>query len=141
MKNTISDIYRCSHCGLTVEVTNPGAAPVCCGEEMVLCKENTSDGAREKHVPVLESTGQGTLVKVGSVAHPMTEEHYIQWIEIINGPYVNRCISSPVMLPKQLSMSRQVTNLLSVLTAIFTDCGKNNPGPCKQQSSLNRSFV
>ena len=100
MANAIHDIYHCTHCGLTVEVTAPGAAPVCCGEAMVLCKENTSDGAKEKHVPVLESTSQGSLVRVGSVAHPMTEEHYIQWIEIINGAWVNRCYLKPGDAPQ-----------------------------------------
>ena len=95
MGNKIADVYRCSHCGLVVEVTNPGAAPVCCGEAMSLCVENTSDGAREKHLPVLEAVPGGSRVRVGSVDHPMTAEHYIQWIEIINGPYVNRCYLKP----------------------------------------------
>ena len=95
MKNNVSDVYRCSHCGLVVEVTVPGAAPFCCGEPMQLCVENTSDGAKEKHVPVLEAIPGGCRVKVGSVDHPMTQEHYIQWIEIINGPYVNRCYLKP----------------------------------------------
>jgi superoxide reductase len=50
---------------------------------MVLLVENTVDAATEKHVPVIEKTATGVTVKVGSVAHPMEEKHYIQWIEII----------------------------------------------------------
>jgi superoxide reductase len=50
---------------------------------MKLFKENTTDAAKEKHVPVVEKTKDGFKVKVGSVAHPMEEKHYIEWIEII----------------------------------------------------------
>jgi superoxide reductase len=96
----INSVYRCTHCGLVVEVTAPGATPVCCGEKMTLCNENSTDAAKEKHVPVLEPAPQGCVVKVGSVDHPMTEEHYIQWIEIINGPYVNRCFLKPGDAPR-----------------------------------------
>lgn len=100
MENAINSVYHCDHCGLTVEVTAPGAHPVCCGEKMVLCSENASDGAREKHVPVLESAPQGCVVRVGSADHPMTEEHYIQWIEVINGPWVNRYYLKPGDAPR-----------------------------------------
>lgn len=47
----IREIYRCQICGNVVEVVNPGAVLSCCGEPMKLMKENTSDGAKEKHVP------------------------------------------------------------------------------------------
>jgi len=71
-------------CGNIVEVLHGGAGElVCCGEPMKLLKENTSDGAKEKHVPVIEKTADGYKVKVGSVAHPMTAEHYIEWIELV----------------------------------------------------------
>ena len=50
---------------------------------MQLLKENTTDASLEKHVPVIEKTNNGVRVKIGSVAHPMEEKHYIQWIEII----------------------------------------------------------
>ena len=80
------EIYKCNHCGNIVEVVHAGAAPlVCCGENMALMAENTVDAAREKHVPVSEETANGLLVKVGSVAHPMEEKHYIEWIQVIAG--------------------------------------------------------
>jgi superoxide reductase len=56
---------------------------VCCGEPMQLKEENTVDAAQEKHVPVIEKTENGYKVTVGSVPHPMTEEHYIEWIELL----------------------------------------------------------
>ena len=62
---------------------------------MRLQKENSVDAAMEKHVPVVEALENGILVKVGEVAHPMTEEHHIEWIEVINGSYVNRCHLKP----------------------------------------------
>jgi len=77
-------IYKCMKCGNIVEVLHEGAGElVCCGEPMKLLTENTSDGAKEKHVPVLEKVQDGWWVKVGSVPHPMEEKHYIEWIELI----------------------------------------------------------
>jgi len=77
-------IYRCSVCGNIVEVLQPGAGElVCCNQPMNLLTETTTDAAVEKHVPVGEKVPGGVQVKVGSVAHPMTPEHFIQWIEVI----------------------------------------------------------
>ena len=78
------EIYKCEKCGNMVEVLQGGSCtPVCCGEPMKLLKENTTDGAKEKHVPVVEKIEGGYRVTVGSVAHPMTPEHYIQFIELV----------------------------------------------------------
>lgn len=77
------DIYRCPKCGSIVEVIAGGAEPTCCGKTMRLLKENTTDAATEKHVPVIEKVTGGYKVSVGSVEHPMLAEHYIQWIELI----------------------------------------------------------
>lgn len=72
------EIYKCEVCGNIVEVLHAGGGTlVCCGQPMKLQEENTVDAAQEKHVPVIEDK----KVKVGSVEHPMTEEHYIAWIE------------------------------------------------------------
>ena len=79
-----SQIYRCDVCGNIVEVLHAGAGKlVCCGEDMGLLKENTEDTGYEKHVPVIERDGDDVTVKVGSVAHPMDKEHYIEFIELI----------------------------------------------------------
>lgn len=79
-----SGIYKCAVCGNIVEVLHAGAGElVCCGEPMKLVTEGTTDAALEKHVPVIEKTADGVKVKVGSVAHPMEEKHFIEWIEIV----------------------------------------------------------
>ncbi len=77
-------VYRCEVCGNIVELLHVGGGElVCCGQPMTLQKEKTADSATEKHVPMIEKTADGILVKVGSVDHPMEEKHYIQWIELI----------------------------------------------------------
>jgi superoxide reductase len=77
-------IYKCDVCGNIVAMLHEGAGElVCCGQPMKHFQENTVDAAKEKHVPVVEKTGKGLKVKVGSVTHPSTPEHYIEWIEII----------------------------------------------------------
>ncbi|MGI6356086.1 MAG: desulfoferrodoxin [Lentisphaerae bacterium] len=93
-------VYLCSLCSSVVEILMPGVVPSCCGRPMELQAENTVDASREKHVPVVEAKGTGTLVKVGADAHPMTEKHYIVWIEIINGDYVNRYYLKPGDAPQ-----------------------------------------
>uniref|UniRef100_A0AB33JKF1 Desulfoferrodoxin n=5 Tax=unclassified Prevotella TaxID=2638335 RepID=A0AB33JKF1_9BACT len=91
-----NEIYRCSKCGNIVEVVNVGGGPLaCCGEPMELVKENSVDAATEKHVPVVEKIEGGYRVTVGSVAHPMLEEHSIQWIELIAGDTVMRKYLKP----------------------------------------------
>ena len=78
------EIYLCEVCGNMVEVIAEGAGTlVCCGADMVLLEEQTADATKEKHVPVVEKTDDGFKVTVGSVPHPMIDNHYIQWIEII----------------------------------------------------------
>jgi superoxide reductase len=78
------EIYKCELCGNIVEVLHAGpAALVCCNEKMKLMVENTVDAAKEKHVPVIEVGKDSITVKVGAVAHPMEEKHYIEWIELI----------------------------------------------------------
>lgn len=76
--------YKCGLCGNIVEVMHVGGGTLaCCGQPMTLLSENTTEAATEKHIPVAEKTAGGLMVKVGSVEHPMTKDHYIQWIEVI----------------------------------------------------------
>ena len=73
--------FRCEHCGNIIEmVEDKGVPVVCCGQRMTELVAGTSDGAREKHVPVYEVKNNIVHVKVGEVAHPMIPEHYIEWI-------------------------------------------------------------
>jgi superoxide reductase len=93
--------YRCSVCGNLVGLINDGGGElVCCGQPMALLKPNTSDGATEKHVPVGVRQGNALHVSVGSVAHPMTEAHYIQWICVAQGNRTQRVALSPGEAPE-----------------------------------------
>ena len=91
----ILDFYKCNVCGNFVEVVLNGEGElVCCGQPMekIVLKTQSEEMMGEKHVPVIEKNEEGITVKVGSVPHPMTEEHYIQFIEV-NSPdkrYVKR---------------------------------------------------
>ena len=97
----LREIYRCPVCGNIVEVLNAGTGElVCCGKPMILLKENTTDAAQEKHVPVVEKTSNGYHVRVGSVEHPMLNEHYIQWIELLTPKSVLRCELKPGCKPE-----------------------------------------
>ena len=75
--------YRCEHCGnVASPVVNGGGKIACCGEPMKLMKANTTDAATEKHVPVVNVEGNKVVVNVGSVDHPMTAEHLVNFIVI-----------------------------------------------------------
>ncbi|MCH3998036.1 MAG: desulfoferrodoxin family protein [Lachnospiraceae bacterium] len=76
------DFYRCESCGNFITFLTPKTActPMCCGKTMTKLEPNTTDGAMEKHVPVIEKDGNKVIVRVGSVEHPMLEAHYIQFI-------------------------------------------------------------
>jgi superoxide reductase len=95
------EVYKCEICGNIVEVINAGAGElVCCGKAMTLLVENTVDAAKEKHVPEVEKVDGGVKVKVGSVAHPMEEKHYIQWVEIIADGKAYRQFLNPGETPE-----------------------------------------
>jgi len=75
--------YRCSHCGQIIAIVKETGAPViCCGEPMAEVIPGTTDASLEKHVPVVSVEGNIVLVSVGSAAHPMLPEHYIEWVAI-----------------------------------------------------------
>lgn len=95
------EVYKCDLCGNIVEVLHGGKGElVCCGQAMKLMKENSVDAAKEKHVPVIEKIPGGYKVKVGSVAHPMEEKHYIEWIELIADGEAYRSFLKPGMAPE-----------------------------------------
>ena len=88
--------FRCEHCGNIIEmVEDKGVPVVCCGQRMTELVAGTSDGAREKHVPVYEVKDNIVHVKVGEVAHPMIPEHYIEWIVLQTKNGVQRKELSP----------------------------------------------
>ena len=96
-------IYKCGKCGNIVQVLHGEQPPVtCCGKPMDRLVENTVDAAVEKHVPVVEKIDGGYTVKVGSVAHPMGPDHWIEWIELVScdGAYVQRQMLTPSSTPE-----------------------------------------
>lgn len=97
----LNEVYRCSVCGNMVETVHVGGGElVCCGKPMEIQQENTVDAATEKHVPVIEKTDDGYKVKVGEVPHPMEEDHFIEWIELIAGEKVCRKFLKPGDAPE-----------------------------------------
>lgn len=98
-------IYRCEKCGNIVEVIHAAAGTlVCCGQDMKLLKEGEVDAATEKHVPVIEKIDGGYKVKVGDVAHPMEDKHYIEWIELIADGKTYRQFMNPGDVPEAVFM-------------------------------------
>jgi len=89
-------IYKCEKCGNIVEILHGNGAPVvCCGVNMTLLEEKSADSSTEKHVPIIKKIDGGFKVVVGSTPHPMTDEHYIEWIELIAGDKVYREFLNP----------------------------------------------
>ena len=96
-----NQIYKCELCGAIVEVIDLGADDLtCCNEPMVLVEAGAVDAAQEKHVPVVEKVAGGIKVTVGSVAHPMEDKHYIEFIELIAGDQVCRKSLDPGDAPE-----------------------------------------
>jgi len=78
------EVYKCNVCGNIVEVLTVGGGElVCCGQPMELLAEKSEDEGNEKHVPVIEVDGDMVKVKVGEIPHPMEDEHFIQWIQVL----------------------------------------------------------
>ena len=81
----IGQVYECEICGNVVVMRHTGKGQlVCCAKPMKLMKEHTADEGREKHVPMLTIVGDKVTISVGSVPHPMTEQHYIEWVEVFH---------------------------------------------------------
>ena len=99
------EVYKCDICGNIVELLHGGDGTlVCCGQDMTLQVANTVDAAKEKHVPVIEKIDGGYKVSVGSVAHPMEEKHYIEWIELFAGDTAYRQFLNPGGTPEAVFM-------------------------------------
>ena len=87
----VYEVYKCESCGNVVEILHgAGGKLVCCGKPMTLKVENSVEASGEKHIPVVSTIDGGIHVEVGSVEHPMLEEHFIEWIEVITTNKVYR---------------------------------------------------
>ena len=99
-KENVKFLY-CQHCGNLVEVIeDSGVNIVCCGEDMTELVAKTSDVGVEKHLPKVEKDGDLLKVTVGEVLHPMTDEHYIQWIAVVEDDRFQRVDLTPSDEPK-----------------------------------------
>jgi superoxide reductase len=92
----VLSVFRCEVCGNMVELVHSGGGTlVCCGQPMKLLAENSTDAAKEKHVPVIEKTPEGYKVTIGSVPHPMEPDHFIEWIELLADGVAYRAFLKP----------------------------------------------
>lgn len=95
------EVYKCEICGNIVEILHGGKGKlICCGQEMILLILKTEDQGKEKHVPVIEKTENTLNVKVGSIPHPMEENHFIEWIEVITENGILRKFLKPGEKPE-----------------------------------------
>ena len=94
-------VVVCTKCGKMAEILKDSACPTkCCGEPMEELVPGSTDGAREKHVPVVEIAGNTVTVSVGSAAHPMLDAHYIGWIALETSQGLQRKVLQPGDEPK-----------------------------------------
>ena len=119
--------YICRHCGNLIGLIHDAGVPMmCCGQKMEALVPNTTEAAGEKHLPFVNLEDGSIYVRVGETTHPMTEEHYIQWIylETVNGG--KRRAFKPGDTPEAtFSFAPAKINLLQfMLTATSTACGK-----------------
>lgn len=106
--------FVCETCGNLVNLMLEGGGTlVCCGKEMKELVPNTVDAAVEKHVPVVEIEGNKVTVKIGSVTHPMTEEHYIQWIYLETKEGVQAKCLQPGEEPKAVFVLNEGNEVVS----------------------------
>jgi superoxide reductase len=82
MSNKLN-LFVCKHCGnVALLVNDPGAPLVCCGDKISKLEANTTDASVEKHMPVAAISGNNLDVKIGSVPHPMANEHHIAFVYV-----------------------------------------------------------
>lgn len=96
--NMENRFYVCKHCGNLIGfIKNSGVPVICCGEPMSQMRVNSVDASAEKHIPIAKRDGDNLIVTVGEVEHPMTEQHYIEWIylETVKGGQRKLCVSGP----------------------------------------------
>ena len=112
-------LYRCLTCGNIIEmVVDKGVPVMCCGKPMEVLVPNTSDGAGEKHVPVVEVKGNKVVVKVGEVEHPMVEAHYIQFIYV----ETNKGIMKKYLNPEEVPVAEFVLGEDEKVIAVYEYC-------------------
>ena len=116
--------YVCPICGNIIEIVGKKKNDVvCCGKAMEVLEANTTDAALEKHVPVFEIIDDTIIVTVGETIHPMEEDHYIEWIEVISENEVCRKYLNPGDEPK--ASFKYITG-----STIYAYCNKHSLWKC-----------
>lgn len=89
-------IFKCEICGNIVELINDGGGTlVCCGQEMEEIEINTEENTYEKHIPFVQKEGNKVKVQIGKTIHPMIDEHYIEWIALIEDNFIQKVNLKP----------------------------------------------
>ena len=119
----IQKFLICKHCGNIVAVIRDKGVPIfCCGEEMQELIPGTTEASTEKHIPVYEVEGNTVHVTVGSVEHPMTREHYIEWVCVESDDGFQYKRLSPNTPPKaNFSLSKGDT-----VKAVYAFCNQHS---------------
>ena len=108
-------IYKCEICGNIIKVLENGPGQlVCCGKHMNLLEEKTQEQGNEKHLPILQREQEKVSVKVGDIEHPMKQEHYIQWIEVITENKTYRKELNPNQKPQASFIIAQIEKILLI---------------------------
>lgn len=111
--------YRCNHCGnIAIKLVDKNVPLFCCGQMMTQISANTTDGAVEKHMPVVSRVGNVVSVKVGEVPHPMTEEHYISHIVAVT----DRGFSVAELEPNESPEANFTLNENESLQGVYAYC-------------------
>ena len=99
MKNV--KFYICPQCGNIIEmIHDAGVNPFCCGQKMDELVPGAVEASHEKYIPAVDVDGGILAVKVGSVEHPMAEEHWIEWVELVSDKGIQRKYLNPGEAPK-----------------------------------------
>jgi len=113
-----AEFFHCEICGnLTYRIDEGPGTMTCCGKDMVLLKANSTDGAREKHVPVVAVEGPVMTVRVGEIAHPMEDGHHIAWIFVAGND-----VDTLVKLAVDGSPEAMVTANLADVVSVYAYC-------------------
>lgn len=111
--------YYCKTCkNIVYHVSDEHAPVMCCGEVMKELTANTVDASQEKHVPVVKQNGNVVLVEVGSVIHPMLDEHYIEWICL----ETNKGVYFKYLKPNNMPRAKFTLEEDEVVLSVYEHC-------------------
>lgn len=117
--------YICRRCGNLIGLIHDAGVPMmCCGQKMEALVPNTTEASVEKHLPFVQKEGGSVYVRVGETTHPMTEEHYIQWVYLETENGGQRRAFKPGDTPEATFAPAKINLLQFMLTATSTDFGK-----------------